>query len=562
MPAYDDKKLYEALKELAIINPNHLDDAFNLSQSRDLSFYQILIEKGLISDQNLSKTLADILHLPYVNLSQKVIDPKILKILPEDFARKERMVAFALDKNNKLSVALSDPNKWQALQNIAPQLKHTIKVFIATPRDVTESLELYAGNIHQAFEQLIQSTLSKTKKSAKMELPIVKVVEIILNYAARSQASDIHIEPQEETLMIRFRIDGILHDIVKIPKDNEAQIISRLKVLAKLRTDEHSKAQDGKFEFKVDDEEIDVRVSIVPISEGEKVVMRLLSENSRQYSLQDLGLSSADREKIESVYRKPYGMVLSTGPTGSGKTTTLYAILKLLNKREINIMTIEDPVEYNIEGVNQIQVNPKTNLTFAAGLRSIVRQDPDIILVGEIRDEETASIAINSAMTGHLVLSTLHTNDAATSIPRLLDFSIEPFLLATTVNVVVAQRLVRKICQKCRVSHEFELKDIKSSISQTVLSKHFSISKKNKIRAYYGKGCDLCHNTGYIGRIGIFEVMTIDDAIRKAVADKLNAAEITKIAVEQGMTTMVEDGLEKVKQGLTTFEEIVRTTKE
>lgn len=312
-------------------------------------------------------------------------------------------------------------------------------------------------------------------------------------------------------------------------------------------------------------DKLDIRVSIVPITEGEKVVMRLLSERSRQFSLEDLGLEADDLSKVGKAIEKPHGMILAVGPTGCGKTTTLYALLKILNKREINIMTIEDPVEYDIEGVNQIQVNPKTELTFAKGLRSIVRQDPDIILVGEVRDNETAGIAINSAMTGHLVLSTLHTNDAATSFVRLMDMGIEPFLIASTINVIAAQRLVRKICSKCRVSVEVPTSQPQSSshlggLSPELIKKHFG--EKDTVRIYHGKGCPVCHQTGYSGRVGVFEVLEVDDEIQRAITSRADSNIIQNIAIKSGMTTMLEDGLRKVQRGITTIEEVMRVTKE
>jgi type II secretory ATPase GspE/PulE/Tfp pilus assembly ATPase PilB-like protein len=381
-----------------------------------------------------------------------------------------------------------------------------------------------------------------------------------MEFAFKNKSSDVHIEPLKEKSLIRFRIDGILHDIVTVPLELHRPMATRIKVLADLRTDEHQAAQDGKFQFTVDGEEVDARVSIVPITNGEKIVMRLLSSSSRQFSLIDLGLSNDDLTKVKKAYEKPYGMLLSTGPTGSGKTTSMYAVLKLLNKRDVNIMSIEDPVEYQIEGVNQIQVNEKAGLTFAAGLRSIVRQDPNIILVGEIRDEETADIAVNSAMTGHLVLSTLHTNDASTAIPRLLDMNIEPFLIASTVNVIIAQRLVRKIHTKCRISEEVSITEIEKHFEPSTVKKLFGSSKT--IRLYKGKGCPLDHGIGYEGRLGIFEVLVIDDEVRKAIVERKDASVIRKIAVKNGMTTMLDDGLEKVKEGITTIDEIMRVTRE
>jgi len=340
-------------------------------------------------------------------------------------------------------------------------------------------------------------------------------------------------------------------------------LVSRVKILSSLPTDEHLMALDGKFDFEVPDmERIDVRVSIVPSTHGERVVMRILAGDIRRFALLDLGISEKDIEKVRKAYSKPFGMVLATGPTGSGKTTTLYSFLKILNKRNINIMTIEDPVEYQIQGVNQIQVNQKTNLTFAAGLKSIVRQDPNVILVGEIRDEDTASIAVNAAMTGHLVLSTLHTSDAATTIPRLLEMKVEPFLIASSVSLIVGQRLVRKVCTSCRMSvFDDEMKAAIDELPKDLIKKH--LGKINvDTRLYRGKGCPVCQNTGYTGRVGIFEMIPMTPAIKEAIMNKADAGEIKKIAIKEGMTTMVEDGLEKMKMGITTPEELLRVIKE
>ena len=360
---------------------------------------------------------------------------------------------------------------------------------------------------------------------------------------------------------MRFRIDGILHHVVSLPKDIHGLIVARIKVLAKLRTDEHFAAQDGKIIVKLGREKFDVRVSIVPVTEGENVVMRLLSERVRRFNLEDLGLLGEDLKKVKDGTAKPFGMILATGPTGCGKTTTLYSILKILNKPQVNISTIEDPVEYDIEGVNQIQVNPKKNITFVNGLRSIVRQDPDIIMVGEIRDPETASIAINAAMTGHLVLSTMHANTAATNLPRLIDMGGEPFLVSSSINLIISQRLVRKICTKCRESYEATKDDLREiNIYEDLIKKIFK--NEEKIRIFRGKGCKACVNTGFSGRIGIFEVMEMTDDIQKLIMDKATASQIQARAIENGMTTMLEDGIAKVLLGITALEEVIRATKE
>ncbi|OGH16615.1 MAG: type II secretion system protein GspE, partial [Candidatus Levybacteria bacterium RIFCSPHIGHO2_02_FULL_37_11] len=373
-------------------------------------------------------------------------------------------------------------------------------------------------------------------------------------------ASDIHIEPEKDGSIVRFRIDGILQEVLHFTPEIDQQVIARIKFLSKLRTDEHLSAQDGKIQTKIENEDLDIRISIVPIVHGEKCVMRLLSARYRQFGLADLGMRDTDLKKVMNASSKPYGMILSTGPTGCGKTTTMYAILKILNTKERNIATIEDPIEYEITGLNQIQVNPKTNLTFAEGLRSILRQDPNIIYVGEIRDDETADIAVNSAMTGHLVLSTLHTNDAATALPRLLDMNIEPFLVASTVNIVIAQRLVRKICERCKVSQTEKIIDLEKHFDKKLLQKYFKSSKEARI--YIGKGCPVCRSTGYSGRVGIFEILLLSEEIKDLIVAKNDSQKIMQQAVLEGMTTMMEDGLFKVQEGLTTIEEVLRATRE
>lgn len=542
-----DEKLLESLKELKIIEDKELNEIFAESKKSKLSFETLLIGKDLISRDNIGKIKADIINLPYISLENTAIDSETLEIIPEIVARKQMIIAFKQDKDG-LKVATSDPDNNEIINFLKIKTGLDIEVYYTTEEEIIDALALYSIDTKKAFEGLIEQSKTTT------EPPIQELVDTIIDHGYKNRASDIHIEPFEEKSLIRFRIDGILHDIIELPKELHAQVITRIKVMASLQTDEHLNPQDGKITFDTDLEELDLRVSIVPITEGEKVVMRLLSERSRQFSLRDLGFSETDFKKVEEAYEQPHGMILVTGPTGSGKTTTLYSIIKILNKREVNITTIEDPVEYNIEGINQIQTNEQTGLTFAKGLRSLVRQDPDIILVGEIRDEETAGIAINSAMTGHLVLSTLHTNDAATAIPRFMDLHIEPFLIGSTINIVVAQRLVRKICTNCRAS-----KTIKKNKLQKEFQEYFP--DKDEIRLYHGEGCEICHGSGYKGRIGIFEVLEMNDEIREAITNKQNAEEIQKIAIKSGMTTMLWDGVKKAKQGVTTLEEVIRVTK-
>ena len=394
---------------------------------------------------------------------------------------------------------------------------------------------------------------------------LAKLVNILLEYAHDNRVSDIHIEPMENHVSVRFRIDGLLHEVVTYPKNIHPVVVSRFKIMARLRTDETAAAQDGRFDYAVEYSRFDVRVSVVPVTNGENIVLRLLSELSRRLSLEELGLSDADITRVKRAITKPYGMILAAGPTGCGKTTTLYGILQILNRPDVNIMTIEDPVEYNIEHVQQIQVNPKKNITFANGLRSIVRQDPDIIMVGEIRDEETADIGVNAAMTGHLLLSSLHTNDAATTFPRLIDLGVEAFLIASSVNVIVAQRLVRKICAKCPVAAPFSREEIKLLEREPklveIINKISGKQNLNDITLYKGIGCENCGNMGYVGRFGIFEVLEVTEDIRLLITQRSAAADIDSKARELGMTSMLYDGVSKMLQGLTTLEEIIRVTK-
>lgn len=548
--------------ESRLVDAKKLEDAAQEATKTNDSLADTLVAKDLISDENVAILIADALKLPFVHLSNIVIPEEVLSLIPEVVARKQKIIVFKLDKIG-LHIAMANPKNVQLIGFLEKKVGLPVNPYLATERELGNSLIQYTKDVPAVFEEIIKQSISQTNNTVaaqESDAPIIKIVATIISFAYENKASDIHIEPLADHSLVRFRIDGILHDIVELPIEFHQQIVTRVKVLARLRTDEHQAAQDGKLQFKTDKEELDVRVSIAPITKDEKIVMRLLSSRSRQFSLTNLGFTPADLAKVEAAYRRPYGMILSTGPTGSGKTTTIYAILKLINRREINIMTIEDPIEYEIPGVNQIQVNPKTNLTFASGLRSILRQDPNVIFVGEIRDNDTAGIAINASLTGHLVLSTLHTNDAATALPRLLDMGIEPFLLASTVNIIIAQRLLRKICSSCRVSSEEKLASLPLTLSKDQVKRHFT--KKRLIRLYRGKGCPICHQTGYLGRLGIFEVLEIHDDVRQAIATHQDASVIRKIAITGGMTSMFDDGIEKIKQGLTTIEELLRVTKE
>jgi type II secretory ATPase GspE/PulE/Tfp pilus assembly ATPase PilB-like protein len=410
----------------------------------------------------------------------------------------------------------------------------------------------------------IEEIRLKIEEEIKKPLEIASVVDIVQNSILLGyylRASDIHFQPREKFLVLRYRIDGITHNFFNIPIELRDEIISRIKILSNLRIDEHFAAQDGRFRFFLDDNSyFDVRVSIMPTYYGENAILRLLVSPGQKFTLENLGLSPRDLEEVKKAISRPYGMILATGPTGSGKTTMLYTILNVLNTEGVHIITIEDPVEYAIPGVTQIQVNPQTNLTFGKGLRAILRQDPDIIMVGEIRDNETAAIAVNAALTGHLLLSTLHTNDAPSAVVRLLELGVEPYLIASTVNVVIGQRLVRKICEYCK--KERQIKEIEIESLKELLPQRTLLELKNVKNVSYGEGCKNCNNTGYFGRTGVYEVLTIDDEIRELILKRSSSAEIKEKAIERGMTTMLEDGIRKVINGITTIEEVLRVTHE
>ncbi len=552
--------LFAAIKELGIIEEKKLTAAFDESKKNNTSFQERLINNDLISDSDLGKTVAELLHVSFIELSKTKIPSDLVYLIPETYARVHKVIAFE-ETDKEIKIAMVNPTASSKVQQFIEQkAQKKASVFYVSERDFEKALKVYKQNLQQSYDEMLKEQVKSIGKGAMSEAPIERIVDIFIEYAYDNGASDIHIEPEKDGSIVRFRIDGILQEVLRLTPEIDQQIISRIKFLSKLRTDEHLSAQDGKIQTKIENEDLDIRVSIVPIVHGEKCVMRLLSARYRQFGLADLGMSETDLKKVMDAISKPYGMILSTGPTGSGKTTTMYAILKILNTKERNIATIEDPIEYEITGLNQIQVNPKTNLTFAEGLRSILRQDPNIIYVGEIRDDETADIAVNSAMTGHLVLSTLHTNDAATALPRLLDMNIEPFLVASTVNVVIAQRLVRKICDRCKVSQTEKMIDLEKHFDKKLLQKYFKGSKE--VRIYIGKGCPVCRNTGYIGRVGVFEILLLSEKLKDLIVAKNDSQKIMQQAVTEGMTTMMEDGLFKVQQGITTVEEVLRATRE
>jgi type II secretory ATPase GspE/PulE/Tfp pilus assembly ATPase PilB-like protein len=557
-----DDELAKVLEHLKYLPTAKLAQARADAKQENLSLYEALVQHDYLNEDEVGKVVAYHFQMPYVSLASVNIAEPLLQLIPESVAAKFQTVPFEFS-GGSLHIASNQPEAEDLFAMLAKKTGATdYKVSFATESGIAAALHLYKQELQSVFDALL-------KKSENNSEPIAKLVDKLFEYAYDARASDLHIEPLREQTVVRFRIDGVLHDEVLFPKKIHDQIVTRLKVLARLRTDEHLSAQDGRLHITMGGEQLTVRVSIVPNVMGEKVVMRLLAKHSRQFSLADLGMNSEDLQQVKLGFSRPFGMILSTGPTGSGKTTTMYAILKILNTRARNIATIEDPVEYELEGINQIQANAKTNLTFSEGLRSLLRQDPDVLFVGEIRDEETADIAVNAAMTGHLVLSTMHTNDAVTTLPRLVDMNIEPFLAASTVNVIVAQRLVRKICSHCKTSLELkrttkgwlgdsEQTAVLNALDPKMVDKHFG--KKATARVYHGTGCTACHDTGYQGRIGIFEVLEVTPKLAQLISARADTDALLVQAVADGMSTMLDDGLDKVLNGETTLLEILRVT--
>lgn len=553
-----EKELSALLLRTGIVDEKKLNELLAFAANAQTTLYDVVIERDVISDENLGILIADYLKIPFIVLTKTSIPEDTYHIVPERVARKQKVIAFARD-GNVIKLAMADPRNTLVQQMVMRKTGQKVEVYYATERDIYNTLRIYRKDLQKAFQILVQDTTGGRGLTYVAEAPIGNIVDMIIDYAYQDKASDIHLEVNETESLVRFRIDGILQDVLKMPKPMHEQVVSRIKVLSRLRTDEHLSPQDGKMRIKLDEENLDLRISILPIVEGEKVVMRLLASHFRQFSLIDLGMTETDLKKVTHAISKSFGMVLSTGPTGSGKTTSIYALIKILNTREKNITTIEDPVEYRIKGVNQIQVNAKTNLTFASGLRSILRQDPNVVFVGEIRDGETAGIAVNAALTGHLVLSTLHTNDAATTLPRLTDMNVEPFLVASTVNVIIAQRLIRKICEMCKASFVTSRNDLTQNIPVEILTKHFGSTVS--VTLYEGKGCKVCHGTGYSGRVGLFEVLEVTKTIKKLITDKKDSDVIGREAIVEGMTTMLDDGIGKISKGVTTLSEVLRVTK-
>lgn len=557
-----DDKLKYILKDNKVVDDATLEDLLKTAAANNSSLYSTLLVKDPSFKEKISDILAKQYNLPFTDLSKAQIPEEVLGIVPERVARSVKTIAFNRDSQG-VHLATAEPDQVKdLLELVGKKTTQKVLLYLTDDRMIEDAIKGYKRDLQKIIDELIKEEAGRIRPNYLSEAPITKIVDTLILAAYEDRASDIHIEPQEQNSLIRFRIDGMLSDRFVMDKGLHDRVITRLKVLSNLRTDEHLSAQDGKLRVELPEEKLDIRISILPIVEGEKAVLRLLSSKMGAYSLSELGMNERDLKVVNNAFGKSFGMILSTGPTGSGKTTSIYSVLKILNQRERNLTTIEDPVEYRINGANQVQVNSKTNLTFANGLRSILRQDPNIIFVGEIRDGETADIAVNAALTGHLVFSTLHTNDAATAFPRLVDMGVEPFLVASTVNVVIAQRLVRKICNSCRISTTITESELSKKLSVDIVKAHFvPVGEKKEIRIYHGKGCKVCGESGYLGRVGAFEVIEVTEKIRDLITTKSDADVIAKTAREEGTTTILDDGLLKVAAGITTIEEVLRVAK-
>ncbi len=556
------KSLGESLVDEGMITAGQLQQAREEEKHGGERLNKILVRLGFIDEETLVSFINDKLGVPMIELTNFLIDPKLSELIPEELARKHELVP-VLKIGDRLTCAMSDPWNIFALDEIRSKTGLTVEPSIATDTEIRKALnECYGaqGSMDELIKSIDENKIGieagkdpdvGTLQMIAGEPVVTKLVNLIIRQAIQEGASDIHIEPEETLLGMRLRMDGMLHEISSLPKHLQSPIISRVKILADLNIAERRVPQDGRFTIKMEGKRVDIRVSTIPTIYGENVVLRLLDVSSAMLSLDKLGFSGATLEKYNKLIMSPHGLILVTGPTGSGKTTTLYASLDKINTVEKNIVTIEDPVEYKLKGIRQIQVDAKADLTFANGLRSILRQDPNIIMVGEIRDFETAQIAVQAALTGHLVFATLHTNDAAGAVTRLIDMGIEPFLVSSSVAGILAQRLVRKICPDCKEKY--------APAGETL--RDIGHSGDGQSEVYKGKGCSKCLNTGYKGRISIYELLIPDNTIRNAITAKVPAEEMGKCAHAAGMTTLMDDGLDKARQGITTLEEVLRVTK-
>ncbi len=566
----ESQQLKAFLTDAGLVNKEQFDKAQKKAQETKQRVGDVLVSEGLLSQEELIKMEAYILGIPFVNLEKEMIEPKILKIIPEPIARSHNIIAFR-KRGNTLEVAMLDPEDLRTIEFIKKKANLKILPRLTSPQSIKNVLRQYAKTLEAEFGDIIkkeagvlkpveEEEVEEKKELRKQaeELPVIRIVDTLMKHAILQRASDIHIEPTEKEVIVRYRIDGILHDAMTLPKAASSGIVARIKVLSNLKLDEHRLPQDGRFKVETEEYRYSIRVSVLPIFDGEKIVMRLLPETAKAFTLEALGLRDESLEQIQDNLKKPVGMILITGPTGCGKTTTLYAMMEILNDPGVNISTVEDPIEYRMPRINQTQVNAKIGLTFASGLRSLVRQDPDIIMVGEIRDQETAGLAVNAALTGHLVLSTLHTTNAAGAIPRLVDMKAEPFLISSTLNVILAQRLVRKIVGE-KEKYKLKETEIKNLKKYCDFDKILGILKQKKLTPeFYRPKPSKEHPEGYSGRIGIYEVLPITETIKELIVKGAITDKIQEQAQKQGMMTMIEDGFIKAAQGITTIEEVLR----
>ena len=580
--ALTDTQIGDILLAQSYVSEEELKTSVKQAKEREVSLLTVLMERGLLTQALYENALAEHYKLPFFDIQENPPSPELIGKLPEEIARTYSAIIIK-EEGKTLTVATADPGNetleeavrmnYEQEEAVMPEKssgkkketkkksKKTGGFFSSKKKEasgftgkitfVFSSNENIKSELHHYRKPLatrFQSIIEQQHKVAP------EILEEILDDAIDLRASDIHFEPQDDIVIVRFRVDGVLHEAGRVQKEHYEGVINRVKIEANMRIDSHFGAQDGAIRHHTASGVMDIRVNIVPIVDGEKIVMRLLAAYVRTLSLADLGFTKEAQEVLKEAAKKPFGMILTTGPTGSGKSTTLSALLKMRNHPDINISTIEDPVEYKIRGVNHIQVNPKADLTFASGLRALVRQDPDVILVGEIRDGETADISVNAALTGHLLFSTLHSNDAATAVPRLLDMDVEPFLLASTLEVIIGQRLVRRICPECRHSYSISVSDAK----QLFEGAHTFFKGKKKITLYKGKGCEACGGTGFKGRVGIYELLEVTEEIEELIIARATSAELSIAARKQGMKLMFEDGFQKALSGLTTMEELMR----
>ena len=569
-------KIYKDLKEIllgkGLITPEKVEE-INLRQLKTgESEEEVIKVLRLVSDVDFVKAKADFLRVPFVDLENIGFSPEALTLVPESVAQKYKIVPYNLDTKNKiLSVAMVNPLDLETIEFLEKKTNLKISVAIALEKQiVTFVKEKYirekniTSEVTRALDErkTEEDIVKLAEEKVAVEAPVAKIVTTILEYAVRSRASDVHIEPQEDNVRIRYRIDGILQEKYLLPRNVHDAVVSRIKILSNLKIDEKRIPQDGRFFFTTDGNDVDLRVSTLPTTYGEKVVMRLLQKAQKVPTLQDLGLRGLALKNLMNAIQRPHGIIIVCGPTGSGKTTTLYSVLDIVAISKVNVVTIEDPVEYQMKGVNQVQVNVQAGLTFASALRSFLRQDPNIIMVGEIRDQETADLAVNAALTGHLVFSTLHTNDASGVPPRLLDMGVEPFLLTSSLNCIVGQRVLRKVCKDCVGEMEIpadklaELKSTLGPIYDMIEDKFKKEGKKITLPKIVG--CEKCNNTGYLGRIAIYEVMPVSEKLSKLIVSKGAASDIQRTAMEEGMITMKQDGYVKALEGITSMDEVIR----